>query len=450
MKFDLADAARWTGGTLLGLAVPCEGACVDSREARPGQLFVALRGGQADGHAFVPQAHGRAAAALVERPVGGGAGPCLVVGDAMTAFRCIARRLRDRSDMTVIAVTGSVGKTSAKELLLAALSALDPATAASAGNLNSRVGVPLSVCNLPEGTRTAVLEMGINQPGEMPELASAAPPDLALFTGVHPVHTEYFGTLDTIAREKAALAAFVRPGGALVYPALDPHLAPLLKGRPERTVTFGPGGTLDLAVTQDRGFAGWSGTLRGPRPVPFTLENPSLHPETVLAAAAALLALGHAPEAALAAARDYRPVGNRLRLRRSPDGVTWVDDCYNASPHAVEALLERFRRTPAAGRKVFVLGDMLELGPFEGPAHRQAGEDALGTADLMVALGPRAALAARVFAAGGGTARECGTIEDVAATLKGFLRSGDWVAVKGSRGMRLERLFPLMEAVDAV
>ena len=449
MRFDLADAARWTGGTLQGSPVVCDGATADSRDARPGQLFVALKGERTDGHAFVPQALERAAAALVERSIEG-AGPCVVVPDALTAFRALGRRLRDRADLTVVAVTGSVGKTSAKELLHAALTALGPGAAASAGNLNSRVGVPLSVCNLPEGTRTAVLEMGINQPGEMPELASVAPPDLALFTGVYPVHTEFFGTLETIAREKAALADFLRPGGALVYPALDAHLAPLLKGRPGRKVTFGPGGAIDLAITQDRGFAGIGGSLRGAATIPFTLANPSLHPGTVLAVAAALLALGLPPGAALEAAKDYRPVGNRLRLRRSPGGVTWVDDCYNASPHAVEALLERFRRTPAEGRKVLVLGDMLELGPFEAPAHRQAGEDALGTADLLVAFGPRAALAARTFADGGWEARECDTIETAARILREFLRPGDWVAVKGSRGMRLERLFPLMEADDAV
>lgn len=449
MRFELAEAARWTGGTLRGASVPCDGACVDSREARPGQLFVALKGEHADGHAFVAQALERAAAALVERPPDG-PGPCLVVRDAMKAFQALGRRLRDRGDLTVVAVTGSVGKTSVKELLHAALASLGPGAAASPGNLNSRVGLPLSVCNLPEGTRTAVLEMGINQPGEMAELGAVAPPDVALFTGVHPVHTEFFGTLETIAREKSALADFLRPGGALVYPAADVHLAPLLNPRPERKVTFGPGGALDLAVAQDRGFAGMSGALRGAASVPFTLDNPSLHPGTVLAAAAALLALGHPPEAALAAAKDYQPVGNRLRLRRSPDGVTWVDDCYNASPRAVEALLERFHRTPAGGRKVLVLGDMLELGPFEAPAHRQAGEDALGTADLMVALGPRAALAARAFADGGGTAFACDTIEAVAQTLRSYLKPGDWVAVKGSRGMRLERLFPLMEAADAV
>lgn len=449
MKFELAEAARWTGGTLRGPSVPCDGACVDSREARPGQLFVALKGERADGHAFAAQALERAAAALVERPAAG-PGPCLVVRDAMKAFQTLGRRLRDRADLTVVAVTGSVGKTSVKELLHAALASLGPGAAASAGNLNSRVGLPLSVCNLPEGTRTAVLEMGINQPGEMAELGAVAPPDVALFTGVHPVHTEFFGTLVTIAREKTVLADFLRPGGALVYPAADVHLAPLLNPRPERKVAFGPGGVVDLVVAQDRGFAGMSGALRGPASVPFTLDNPSLHPGTVLAAAAALLALGLPPEAALAAAKDYRPVGNRLRLRRSPDGVTWVDDCYNASPRAVEALLERFHRTPAGGRKVLVLGDMLELGPFEAPAHRQAGEDALGTADLLVAFGPRAAMAARAFADGGGTAAECETIEAVAQTLRGYLRPGDWVAVKGSRGMRLERLFPLMEAVDAV
>jgi len=449
VKFDLAEAARWTGGTLHGASVACDGACVDSREARPGQLFVALRGERADGHAFVPQALERAAAALVERSMEGSE-PCVVVPDVMAAFRALGRRLRDRADLTVAAVTGSVGKTSVKELLHAALAFLGPGAAASAGNLNSLVGVPLSVCNLPEGTRTAVLEMGINQPGEMAELAAVAPPDLALFTGVYPVHTEFFGTLETIAREKASLADFLRPGGALVYPSTDAHLAPLLNGRPERKVTFGPGGTIDLKITQDRGFAGMGGSLVGPRSVPFTLDNPSLHPGTILAAAAALLALGHPPEAALEAAKGYRPVGNRLRLRRSPDGVTWVDDCYNASPHAVKALLGRFHRTPAGGRKVLVLGDMLELGPFEAPAHRQAGEDALGTVDLLVAFGSRAALAARAFADGGGTAKECGTIETVAEALRAFLRAGDWVAVKGSRGMRLERLFPLMEADDAV
>jgi UDP-N-acetylmuramoyl-tripeptide--D-alanyl-D-alanine ligase len=451
MKLDLGFVASATGGSILGPgSVVCDGASLDSRRIRQGQLFVALKGEKADGNDFVGEALTRAAAALVSRPAAAPK-PLVVVPDTLRALQDLGREACLRMAPTVVAVTGSVGKSSAKELIHQALARVRTGVAASQGNLNSTIGVPLSVCNLPDGTRWAVLEMGISRRGEMRNLGRVAPPDVILFTGVHAVHTEYFDSLEAIAEEKAALAAFLKDGGAILWPAGDPLMEPRLKPLSCRKITFGERGDVDAEISLDRGFLGYEGALRlsGKR-IPFRVPHAGLHARTLLEAAAVLHSLGLGPEPALEAAQGFVPLPGRLNLRRIPQDRMIVNDCYNASPFALTALLERFARTPVMGKKLLVLGDMLELGRLEAEAHAQAGREAASVVDRLITLGPRAAAAARTFAEHGKPAIACETLEAAAEAVLRHTSPGDWIALKASRAVALERLIPLLEDADAV
>jgi len=451
MRLEMGFIAKTTGGRIIGDGnTVCEGVCVDSRLVRARQLFVALKGEREDGHAHAAQALKTAAAAMVSDPVEA-AGPLVVVGDTQRALRDLGRGACRRLDPMIVAITGSVGKSTAKELTAASLALTVPGVAASKGNLNSTIGVPLSVCNLPDGTRWAVLEMGINKPGEMRALGAIAPPDVILFTGVHPVHTAYFDSLETIAREKAALAEFLKSEGTVCFPAGDPRLTPLLAPLRCRRITFGPGGDVQAVLTEDRGFLGYAGGIRiRDTETPFSIPHAALHVETVLQAAAVLHAFGIGPEAVARAAHDFTPMSGRLNLLRTERGLTIVNDCYNASPFALDALLDRFAKTPAAGKRILVLGDMLELGTFEERAHLDAGIAAARVVDVLVTLGPRAALAAHTFAETGRTAIPCGTVEAAAEAVLSVAAPGAWIVLKASRGVALERLIPLLENAHAV
>lgn len=451
MKLDLGFVASATGGSILGPAsVVCDGISLDSRRVRQGQLFVALKGEKADGNDFIEEALTRAAAALVSRPAEAPK-PLVVVPDTLRALQDLGREACLRLAPTVVAVTGSVGKSSAKELIHQALARVRTGVAASQGNLNSRFGVPLSVCNLPDGTRWAVLEMGISRQGEMRDLGRVAPPDVILFTGVRPVHTEFFDSLDAIAQEKATLAASLKDGGAILWPAGDPLLEPRLKPWSCRKITFGDRGEVDIEITLDRGFLGYEGVLllSGKR-IPFRVPHAGLHAGTLLQAAAVLHALHLGPEPVLEAAEAFVPLPGRLNLRQIPRDRVLVNDCYNASPFALTALLERFARTPVTGKKLLVLGDMLELGSVEAEAHAQAGREAASVVDRLITLGPRAAAAARTFAEKGRPAIACETLEAAAEAVQRHTSPGDWIALKASRAVALERLIPFLEDVHAV
>ena len=451
MRLELEFIAKTTGGRIFGDdRTQCDGVCVDSRSVRDRQLFVALQGEHADGHAFAARALKTAAAAMVSKPMEAD-GPWVVVGDTLRALQDLGRGACRRLNPMILAATGSVGKSTAKELAAASLALAVPGVAASKGNLNSTIGVPLSVCNLPDDTRWAVLEMGINKPGEMRALGAIAPPDVILFTGVHPVHTAFFESLETIAREKASLAEFLKPEGAVCFPAGDPRLTPLLAPLPCRKITFGPGGDVQAVLTEDRGFLGYAGVIRiRDAGTPFSVPHAALHVETVLQVAAALHAFGIGAEAVARAAHDFTPMAGRLNLLRTERGLTLVDDCYNASPFALEVLLARFAKTPVPGKRILVLGDMLELGALEERAHREAGAAAARVVDALITLGPRAALAARAFAETGKAATACDTVGAAAEAVLSMVAPGDWIVLKASRGVALERLIPLLENAHAV
>lgn len=429
---------------------------IDSREAGPGALFVGLPGANVDGGAFAAavlasEAWGvlvagdhadsartaaTPAAASHADSAGRARGAVLVAEQPLAALQRLARAWRRELGAKVIGVTGSSGKTSTKDLLLAILSP-DRRTVASRLNRNTEIGLPLEILCAPAGTEVLVLEMGMRGAGQIAELAAIAEPDVAVVVNIGTAHLELLGSIEAIAAAKAELIAALPTHGTAVVPADEPLLAAHLR-EDVTTVTFGPGGDVRLC-----GFDGEHVEidLEGtpvPLEVPFTQSHMRLN---LLAAVAAARAVGVIPrgriEAVISAGRGER--------RLVPGGVTLIDDCYNANPISMHAALEDLAAGAATDRRlVAVLGDMLELGPRAREFHLEAGRhaDRLGVA-LLVTVGPLAAAMASVFS------REVHPVRDAAgaaAIVPELLREGDVVLVKGSRGVGLEAVCRVLTA----
>jgi UDP-N-acetylmuramoyl-tripeptide--D-alanyl-D-alanine ligase len=401
-------------------------ATIDSRDVRPGDLFVGLPGSRTDGGRFAAGALRNGAWGVLVSPqhaaVAGLGGAVLVARDPLVALQALARAWRRELGAQVVAITGSTGKTSTKDLC-AAMLRQDRRTVASQQNFNTEIGLPLEILGAPPGTQALVLELAMRGSGQIAELTAIAEPDVGVIVNVGPVHLELLGSLEAIAAAKAELLAGLRPGATAVLPAdaplLDPHRRDDLE-----IVTFGAGG--DVAEL-------------GELELPFS----SAHMRSnALAALAAARALGADPrgmlDVTLSALR-----GQRIEL---PGPVIVVDDCYNANPMSMRAALDDLLAS-APGRRVAVLGDMLELGPDEIGFHEQlgayAGERGV---DVLIAVGP---LAAHMAAGYGG---ELHAVADAAAaaTLAGELvRPGDTVLVKASRGVGLEVVADGLRAATA-
>ncbi len=429
--------AQEAGARLLSGAATTAGperVTIDSREAGPGTLFVGLLGERADGGSFaaaalaagawgvlVADAHADAAAADAPAPAA-----VLAAEDPLRALQALARAWRRELACPVIGVTGSTGKTSTKDIL-AALLAPHLRTVASRENFNTEIGLPLELLRAPAGTEALVLEMGMRGPGQIAELAAIAEPDVGLIINVGPVHLELLGSLAAIAAAKAELIAALPPGGTAVIPAREP----LLDGHRRAdlsTVTFGPGGDVQLVSREGERL---TIDAAGER-IELEVAFPQAHLRTnLLAALAAALAIGVRPEGHVEV--DFS--SHRGRRHRLASGVTVIDDCYNANPMSMRAALDDLAATAGDGRRVAVLGDMLELGPRERAFHAEIGAHAADSAvDLLVAVGP---LAAAMVPAYGGEALALPDAESAARSLPALLEAGDTVLVKGSYGVGL-------------
>jgi len=438
MRRAASELAGLLGATLHGDgATPLTGVAIDSRAARPGDLFVALTGASADGHEFVADAAGHgAAAALVAREVAGA--PCqLVVPDPLAALQLLAADERRRAGYRLVGITGSIAKTTTKEFLAALLGARYR-VGATAGSRNSQAGLPAELCNQPAGLEWMVAELGMSHAGELDRLGRVARPDALVYTVIAPVHLEHFASVDAIAAAKAELIPHLAADGLLVLNAADTRVAALAPRFPGRTLRYGVPGASDLWVEgwQGRGLLGARFVLAGATAaieVDWSLAGRH-QAQNLLAAACTALALGLDGRAVPAVAAGLRPARRRGEVHRLASGVTVIDDSYNASPEAVGRLLELLADTP--GRRVAVLGEMLELGPTAAELHRRVGRQAAAAADLVVAVGgaPAAALAE---ASGG---RHVADATAALATARGLLAAGDVVLVKGSRGVGLDRL----------
>ncbi|MGO9960171.1 MAG: UDP-N-acetylmuramoyl-tripeptide--D-alanyl-D-alanine ligase [Solirubrobacteraceae bacterium] len=430
---------------------------IDSREAGTGALFIGLPGTSSHGGEFAAAARAAGAWGVLTTPefadavapgavapgavapgaaapgaVAPGAGAVLSAVDPLVALQRLARAWRRELGATVIGVTGSTGKTSTKDLLLALLAG-ERATVASRANFNTEIGVPLSILSAPTGTEILVLEMAMRGPGQIAELAMVAEPDVGVIVSVGPVHLELLGSVEAIAAAKAELIAGLPAGGTAVIPAGERLLAPHRRGD-LRTVTFGAGGDVRFEREEGARVVIDAAGERIELEVPFT----QAHLRTdLLAAVAAARAAGVTPTGR---------VGLVLTAGRGENvavagGVTVIDGCYNANPMSMRAALADLavtaRRT-GARRRVAVLGDMLELGPDAASYHRElAGLAADAGVDMLVTVGPLAAQIAEHFE---GETRSYSDAAQAAAAVGGLVARGDVVLVKGSLGVGLRRV----------
>ena len=453
--FTVQDIVRATQGALVGgdLGVPVTGVSIDSRSLAVGDAFFAIKGHRLDGHAYLAEAAGRGSACLVvhdlpdEPPPNV---PLVLVQDTTKALGRLAGWHRAKFSIPVVAVTGSNGKTTTKELA-AAILATRWNTLKPAGSFNNQWGLPLTLLQLTPEHGALVVELGTNQPGEIAALSALALPTVGIVTVVAPVHTEFLGSIEGVRDEKAGLVRALAPDGVAVLNADDARVASMQRDTRARVITYGAAATADVRAVGDvtDGTGGLAFTLEhaGVRQR-ITLHLSGRHNVTnALAAAAAGLALGFSlPEIARGLA-TAQPVKGRCVWRTAGE-VRILDDTYNANPASVRAALDTVAAHREDARLVAVLGDMLELGAGVEDAHREIGRYAAEKgAAVVVGMGREArALVDAARAAGVGEAHHSETFEDTVAFLLKELGPGDLVLVKGSRGMRMERIVDALVA----
>ena len=446
-------SALWTKASLEAATggrvrrpIEAAGVSIDTRSLMPGDLFVALVGENGDGHAHVAAALEKGAAGAM---VHGGDDPRLLrVGDTATALTALGRFARSRFGGRTIAVTGSVGKTTTKEMLRLALSALGPTHAATASH-NNHWGVPLTLARLDPQAAFCVCEIGMNHPGEIAPLAALARPDVAVITTIAATHIGHMGSIEAIAREKGALVESLRAGGVAVIPADAQGAGDIAARTRERVIRFGDIGSGAEAcltgISLEADATRFTATLDGV-PIKVRLPAPGRHMAmNALACLAAVQALeGDVRRAALALS-DFRPGDGRGALRPLLDGRSWLlDESYNASGASVRASLDVLRLIPGE-RHVAVLGDMLELGDFARNEHEKLAPSVRDSADLVYCCGDMMKHLFDILppALQGGCAPSSQALAPVVAAA---LRPGDVVLVKGSHGSRMREIVSALTA----
>ncbi len=455
MKWTVSRLIEATGGELLGgdPALSVRGISTDTRRLEPRAAFVALCGEQFDGHRFVAEAVAKGAVVLiVSRPEAcanvSGAVAVIVVQDTLVALGRLARYLRERRDIPVIGVTGSNGKTSTKELLATILGA-NQKVLKNQGNFNNLVGVPLTLLQLDETHQAAVIEMGINVPGEMERLVAIAVPTIGLITNIHPAHLEGLGSLDAILREKGLLWRGLPADGVAVVNLDDRRLARLAQDLRRPRVSY----SLIRRQADVHLRGGIRSTAEGCR---FTMvvgggEHEVNLPvlgrhqvQNALAAAAAARAVGLSGQAIAQALGSHQQVRQRMEVIRLADGTLLVDDTYNANPRSVEAALDALCEADPERPRIAVVADMRELGGDSELLHRRLGQTLAGKElDLLITYGRQAeAIREGALAAGMELERlfHAASHEAVIALLEDHWIPGAWVLVKGSRGMTMEKV----------
>lgn len=456
MNFTLSKVAEEVNGALTpaGAAAMLSGVAVDSRRVRPGDLFVALPGERADGHDFAAPAAAAGARAVlgVRRPEGLPRDfPVLQVPDPRESLLQFAGAMKKESGFRLAAVAGSVGKTTTKEFAAAILGRRF-AVEKTPGNQNSAIGFPMSVVNLPARLDWMVGEMGMSALGEISRLSRTFEPDVATITRIAAEHLEFLGSLDTVAAANGEILEGLKPGGVFVANADDSRVAALAGKHPGRTLSFGFGAGADVTVEEIvPGESGTSFRLRTPAgQASIALPMPGLHQVgNFLAACAVAIAAGATVEDCEAAAPTLTPAQHRGEISRHGSGALLYDDAYNASPPSMRAALDTLKVLPGR-RKIAVLGDMLELGAEDLWWHQETGRYAVGRADLLICVGPRARAIGEGAGAEGFPGRDIQYAEDAgeaARLLEPVLGEGDTVLFKASRGVGLDRAVALLRSV---
>jgi UDP-N-acetylmuramoyl-tripeptide--D-alanyl-D-alanine ligase len=434
----LATAAKVLDGTLSGADAEFTGVSTDTRTLARGELFVALTGPRFDGHAFLAEAANRGAVgALVSRPVEGGV-PSVQVADTRLALGRLAAHWRRQFTLPLVAVTGSNGKTTVKNMIATILGETGPGLATQ-GNLNNDIGVPLTLLRLKPGDRFAVIEMGMNHPGEIDYLTRLACPTIALITNAAAAHLAGLGSVEAVARAKGEIYSGLTEDGIAIVNADDPYAGLWRElAAPHRVVSFGLERLADVSAVYELDATGSTLHLRTPQGgISMRLSLLGRHNVmNALAASSAALAAGAGLEDIRAGLEKLKAASGRLEVKRGTHGARVLDDTYNANPGSLVAGIEVLKS--ASGERVLVLGDMGELGEAARDIHRRVGRIArrLGI-ERLYAVGELAREAADAFGTG---ARHFASHEALIDDLRSNLRSDMTVLVKGSRLMKMERV----------
>ena len=446
-----------TGGDLLcgDQGHSFAGVSIDSRNISPGDFFFAIIGESHDGHGFASAAVDQGAGGLVinrqmaeKLPVAAWEAKdvaCIAVADTTRALGDLAAFNRRRAQVSVVAITGSNGKTTTRQLT-AGIVSRQFNMLATAGNFNNEIGLPLTLLELSPDHQWAVVELGTNNPGEIARLTAICSPDIGVVTNIGPAHLEGLGSLEGVMREKGDLIKGLGRDGQAVLNADDPRVLQLARESRHEVLLYGRSQDAAIRAKEIKEDAQTSsfGLVLGRERIAVQLNSPGQYMiSNALAAAAVGYLLGIPAATVKAGLEGFEPVAGRMNIRHLPNGIHIIDDTYNANPDSMKAALATFKKMRAGGRKIFVAGDMFELGAQAPGLHRQVGALAAHTKiDRLYACGENAA------ALSAGARKEgmqpvetiTGSREEIIEDLKGWLQPGDWVLVKGSRGMAMEKV----------
>lgn len=453
----LAEVVKAVGGSLQGSSPPTQPApnsvSIDTRTLRRGQMFVAIRGDRFDGHDFIKEALGKGASLVLASKADPGWNEwmqpgcgLILVSDTLAALQQLASHVRRKWGRTVLAVSGSMGKTTTRRFAARLLSKKFRVLE-TPGNLNNEIGLPLSLLGLEAEHDLAVLELGMNRAGEIRRLGAICAPNAALLTNIAPVHLEFFEGVDDIARAKGEILESLSEEGVFFFNCDDARLVRLAAGFKGKRISFGfskdAGARVEKFQFLDPGSTELTlrtsaGPLRGK--VPFAGRHFLYN---LAAAVAVALEFGVPLDEIASALPDLAPLEGRGQLLNGAEIAVW-DDCYNSNPAAVASLMETMGLIERNGRIVLALGDMLELGERAEELHREAGRQvAASRIDYLIAVGGLArhiAEGARQHGFPEDRVLEFETSQDSAARIRSLLQPGDLLVVKGSRGVRMEKI----------
>lgn len=445
MRASLAELQGALSGARMTADARFDGVSTDSRKLAAGNLFVALRGEHFDAHAFLDQVAAQGVAAVVVEQVPPGFTlPALVVPDARVALGEIAHYWRRQFAIPVIGVTGSNGKTTVKEMIAAILAtAFGPEhSLATRGNLNNEIGVPLTLLRLDADCRAAVIELGMNHPGEIALLSAIARPTVGLVNNAQREHQEFMASVEAVAVENGAVISSLALDGVAVFPADDPF-TPLWRkfassSGQRKVMSFGFGPEADVSCTyQHQQFGSDLQVTAGKQQFSVQLAAAGLHNvRNALAAIACTLAIGIDADAIRRGLELFAPVSGRLQRKQAPNGALVIDDTYNANPDSVRAAIDVLAQ--AAAPRVLVLGDMGEVGSEGRQFHEEIGAYAHERGiDELFTLGDLARHSSTAF---GPRARHFDQIDSINAALDALLAPTSTALIKGSRFMKMERV----------
>jgi UDP-N-acetylmuramoyl-tripeptide--D-alanyl-D-alanine ligase len=452
-----AEILEATGGDLLcgDNNSPFAGISIDSRTIAADDLFVAIKGDVHDGHSFASdviehgvggliinqeQAHGQPGRLCQKKGI-----VCITVSDTTKALGDLAAFQRQRSNAAVVAITGSNGKTTTRTMT-AAVVAQCYNTLSTVGNLNNEIGLPLTLLNLNPDHQWAVVELGMNRPGEIERLGEICSPDIGLITNIGPAHLEGLGSIDAVMEAKGELLNKIKPGGTAVLNADDLRLMQLASKTSSRNLLFGLSENAQVRGNSMRPKGlGLSFTLRLPaESITIDLATPgSFMVSNALAAAAVGHLLGAGAADIKAGLEGFQPVKGRLNLYQTPNGINIIDDTYNANPDSMGAAIATLRSLKEGRRGALMIGDMLELGNHSEALHRQIG--GLAASSGISRIYSTGKFAEAVAAGARDEGMDSGNImigskDEIFKSITGWLEPGDWILVKGSRSMAMETI----------